>query len=178
MSRRGQEKSVSASNNPFKQNDAKAKPTGSGPLRGLPKPGMVGGNASKEKAPDAAASNIEKLLKWIQKRINQYPAVSVQNFTSSWEDGIALCALMNYLLGDEALNPADVKTEEMEDFKMHNLTLGLKVAGEAGVPALLEAKEFGQDRRSMITYLHMVYTKLFVEKKDEKKEEEKKEGAE
>ena len=43
-----------------------------------------------------------------------------------------------------------------------------------GVPELIKAEEVGLDRRSMITYLHMVYTKLFVEKKDEKKAEEEK----
>jgi hypothetical protein len=160
-------KGVSASNNPFKQNDAKAKPAG-GSMKGLPKAGQVGGKVGGQ-APDQASSNIEKLLKWIQKRINQYEAVDVKNFTSSWEDGKALCALMNYLLGDEQLNPEDVKPDD----RIHNLTLAIKVATENGVPELIKAEEVGLDRRSMITYLHMVYTKLFVEKKDkeEKKEE-------
>lgn len=162
-----QNKGVSASNNPFKQNDAKAKPAaGGGGIKGLPKAGMVGGKVGGQ-APDQASNNIEKLLKWIQKRINQYPAVDVTNFTSSWEDGKALCALMNYLLGDEKLNPEDVKPDD----PIHNLELAIKVATENGVPALIEAKEVGLDRRSMITYLHMVYTKLFVDKKDEKKPE-------
>ena len=39
-------------------------------MRGLPKAGMVGGG--KAAAPDQASNNIEKLLKWIQKRVNQY----------------------------------------------------------------------------------------------------------
>lgn len=173
MSRRAdrasQNKGVSASNNPFKQNDAKAKPAaGGGVMKGLPKAGMVGGKSGGQ-APDQASNNIEKLLKWIQKRINQYEAVNVANFTSSWEDGKALCALMNYLLGDEALNPDDVKPDD----KIHNLRLAIKVATENGVPELIKAEEVGLDRRSMITYLHMVYTKLFVDKKDEKKEEPK-----
>jgi hypothetical protein len=165
---------VSASNNPFKQNDAKAKPAGGGGIRGLPKAGMVGGKVGGQ-APDQASSNIEKLLKWIQKRVNQYEAVDVKNFTTSWEDGKALCALMNYLLGDEKLNPEDVKPDD----RLHNLRLAIRVASENNVPELIKAEEVGLDRRSMITYLHMVYTRLFVDKKDEKKEEEKKaEGGE
>jgi len=41
-----------------------------------------------------------------------FQAVSVTNFTSSWADGIALCALMNYLLGDSAIDPLAVSTDD------------------------------------------------------------------
>ena len=117
-------------------------------------------------------NNIPKLLKWIQKRVNQYPKVNVTEFTSDWEDGLALCALMNYLLGDEAIDPEEVTKAD----KLKRFELALDAGTAAGVPNYLRADELasGQiDRKSMITYFHAVYTKLFVEKKAaEKKAEE------
>jgi len=163
--RQRESKGVKASANPFKTADAKVKASNPNAAFKLPKAGCVSGTAQVE----AASNNIDKLLKWIQKRINQYHAVNVQNFTSSWEDGMALCALMNYLLGDEVLNTEDVSPKP-ED-KIKNLELAIKVATEHGVPALIEASEVGKDRRSMVTYLHLVYTKLFSDKKDAKKED-------
>jgi len=158
-------KGVKASVNPFKAQDAKAKASNPNASFKLPKAGCVTSTSQV----DAASSNIDKLLKWIQKRINQYKAVNVQNFTTSWEDGMALCALINYLLGDEALNTEDISADP--DDRIKNLELAIKVATENGVPALIEASEVGKDRRSMVTYLHMVYTKLYSDKKDEKKED-------
>ena len=46
------------------------------------------------------------------------------NYTTSWEDGIALCALMNYLLGDEALNPLAVSSTD----RRHNFDMAIKAA--------------------------------------------------
>jgi len=163
--RQRQNQGFKASNNPFKTADAKApkKPTPS--FGKLPKAGTV-----KAAEADVASNNIDKLLKWIQKRVNQYHAVNVTNFTTSWEDGKALCALMNYLLGDEALKTEDVSPDD----KDKNLAMAIKCATDNGVPELIQASEVGLDRRSMITYLHMVYTKLHVDKKE--KEEKDKEG--
>ncbi|XP_057295009.1 repetitive organellar protein-like isoform X2 [Hydractinia symbiolongicarpus] len=136
--------------NMFKQMDANA---------------QVGQKVTVNSGGGAANSNIEKLLKWIAKRINQYPAVHVSNFTSSWEDGIAMCALMNYLLGDKAINPLAVSTTD----KRKNFHMAIKAATDAGVPALLDADELADhelDRRSMITYLHLVYKILFADKQE------------
>ena len=39
------------------------------------------------------------------------------NFTSSWSDGIALCALIHYFLGDDVINPKDVsETDTRKNF--------------------------------------------------------------
>lgn len=138
--------------NMFKQMDANA---------------QVGQKVTVNSGGGAANSNIEKLLKWIAKRINQYPAVHVSNFTSSWENGIAMCALMNYLLGDKAIDPLAVSTTD----KRKNFHMAIKAATDAGVPALLDADELADhelDRRSMITYLHLVYKILFADKQETK----------
>jgi len=115
-----------------------------------------------------ANTNIEKLLKWIAKRINEYPCVEVTNFTSSWSDGIALCALMHYLLGEEAIKPTEVSGTD----KRKNFEMAVKAATDAGVPALLNATDLSEheiDRRSMITYLHTIYKVLVADKQEAKK---------
>ncbi|XP_066918288.1 calponin homology domain-containing protein DDB_G0272472-like isoform X3 [Clytia hemisphaerica] len=130
--------------------------------------GSMMASLSTPKTPTSGDSNIDKLLKWIAKRINQYPAVNVTNFTSSWADGIALCALMNYLLGDEAIDPLAV----FPDDRKKNFELAIACATKAGVPALLDAGEMAAcpevDRRSMITYLHTVYKVLWHDKQEKK----------
>ena len=35
------------------------------------------------------------LLKWVKEEISNYPEVEVTNFSSSWADGLALCALLH-----------------------------------------------------------------------------------
>jgi len=142
---------VRASNNPFKCQDAKV-------------PAVATPAAVAPSGMDAATNNIDKLLKWIQKRVNSYPSVNVTNFTSSWEDGKALCALINFLLGDEIFDK-----DQVSDDKTQNLTRAIEVATANGAPQLMEPSEVGMDRRSMITYLHMIYTRLYVEKRQKEK---------
>lgn len=137
-------------------------------LQGQKSPGGVMAGLSSPKTPTSGDSNIDKLLKWIAKRINQYPAVNVTNFTTSWADGIALCALMNYLLGDEAINPLAVSSDDNKK----NFEMAIDCATKHGVPALIDAAEMTAaseiDRRSMITYLHTIYKVLWHDKQEKK----------
>jgi len=38
----------------------------------------------------------EVILSWVQERTNTYPNLNVTNFSSSWNDGMAFCALIHY----------------------------------------------------------------------------------
>jgi len=38
----------------------------------------------------------EVILSWVQERTNTYPNLKVTNFSSSWNDGMAFCALVHY----------------------------------------------------------------------------------
>lgn len=44
-----------------------------------------------------SASTQEELLRWCQEQTAGYPGVHVTNLSSSWADGLALCALVNRL---------------------------------------------------------------------------------
>lgn len=65
----------------------------------------------------------EGLLLWCQRKTAGYRDVKVDNFTSSWQDGLALCALIHHhrpdLLEFDPLNKAD---------KHKNLQLAFDIA--------------------------------------------------
>ena len=88
---------------------------------------------------------------------NHFP----KNFTSGWEDGIALCALVSYYRPDLI----DQKTLKSLDHSKgsDNIKLGINAAANAGCNDIMDAGDFGLERLSMQTYLSCVYKK-FVEK--------------
>ncbi|KAF8321970.1 calponin homology domain-containing protein [Cantharellus anzutake] len=95
----------------------------------------------------------EGLLLWCQRQTARYQEVDVQDFTYSWTDGLALCALIHRhrpeLLDYHAL-----------DFNDHhgNTRKALQVAqGFLGIPQLLEVEDLCDarppDERSVMTYV-------------------------
>ena len=50
--------------------------------------------------------------------------MNVTNFTTSWVDGRAMCALLNILLGDEKMDMSQVSQDDAE----HNRKIAVKVA--------------------------------------------------
>jgi uncharacterized CHY-type Zn-finger protein len=85
-----------------------------------------------------------------------YKHVNVNNFTDSWADGLAFCALLHSFHPDlityDTLNP---------DNKAENLKLGFDVAEKLGIPRLLEPDDMliatGPDKFSVITYLSQFF---------------------
>lgn len=60
------------------------------------------------------ANNVKAmLLRWCQAKTRSYENVNVQNFSSSWSDGMAFCALVNHFFPDafdyNTLDPANRK---------------------------------------------------------------------
>ncbi|TIB42517.1 hypothetical protein E3P86_00352 [Wallemia ichthyophaga] len=93
----------------------------------------------------------EGLLLWCQRKTAPYQDVNVENFTSSWVDGFALCALIHChrpdLLDYHALDPVD---------RFSNTKLAFDIAEQhLGIPQLLDVEDLctRPDERSTMTYV-------------------------
>lgn len=96
--------------------------TGKDPLCGLVKNG-----GSKRNA----------LLKWCQNKTIGYRNIDITNFSSSWNDGLALCAILHSYLPDkipyDSLNPSE---------KKRNFFLAFSAAESVGITTTLVSKTF------------------------------------
>ena len=83
----------------------------------------AGVGAVKRGATRNAATAREALIRWCSKMTENYDKVSITNFSSSWADGMAFCALVHRFLPDEfdfsKLSPAN---------RRHNFNLAFTVA--------------------------------------------------
>ncbi|KAH6911489.1 actinin-like protein [Coprinopsis sp. MPI-PUGE-AT-0042] len=95
----------------------------------------------------------EGLLLWCQRKTAPYKEVEVADFSRSWSDGLALCALIHChrpdLLDYDKLNKED---------RHGNTELAFRVAAEElGIPRLLEVEDLcdshNPDERSVMTYI-------------------------
>ncbi|TXT04338.1 hypothetical protein VHUM_04105 [Vanrija humicola] len=107
------------------------------------------------------------LLLWCQRKTTPYPEVDVQNFKSSWSDGLAFCALIHRhrpeLIDFDALDKSDIRG---------NTALAFKVAEESlDIPRLLEVSDICDvevpDERSVMTYVAEFFHKFSSEDKAE-----------
>lgn len=95
----------------------------------------------------------EGLLLWCQRKTACYDEVDVRNFTDSWNDGLAFCALLDIhrpdLIDYDALDKNDHRG---------NMQLAFDIASkEIGIPALLDVEDVCDvakpDERSLMTYI-------------------------
>ncbi|KAF9468633.1 calponin homology domain-containing protein, partial [Collybia nuda] len=95
----------------------------------------------------------EGLLLWCQRKTEPYNEVNVQDFSSSWSDGLALCALIHChrpdLLDYHKLNKTD---------RHGNTKFAFTIAAEhLDIPQLLEVEDLCDssrpDERSVMTYI-------------------------
>jgi len=101
----------------------------------------------------------EALLLWCQRKTKGYENVKVDNFSSSWRDGLALCALIHKhrpdLIDFDSLDKADHKK---------NLQLAFDVAEKhLGISPLLDVEDVDVERpdeRSVMTYISEFYHKF------------------
>ncbi|XP_055370472.1 cytospin-B isoform X3 [Betta splendens] len=79
-------------------------------------------------AREYGGSKRNALLKWCQKKTEGYPNIDVTNFSSSWSDGLAFCALLHTYL------PAHIPYQELiSQDKVRNLTLAFQAAESIGI---------------------------------------------
>lgn len=72
------------------------------------------------------------LLKWCQNKSIGYRNIDITNFSSSWNDGLALCAIMHSYLPDKI--PYDSLTPSE---KRRNFSLAFSAAESVGIPTTL-----------------------------------------
>jgi len=101
----------------------------------------------------------EGLFLWLQARTSGYNGVNVVDFTKSWENGLAFCALIHSFYPD--LIPFDTLKPEN---KAENLKLAFDTADKLGVPALMDPEDMlmdcGPDKFSVITYISQYFHKF------------------
>ncbi|RNA16851.1 muscle M-line assembly unc-89-like isoform X5 [Brachionus plicatilis] len=130
---------------------------------GTGKATMAQGASSNPNSPQAIKEN---LLKWCQQRTEGYPNVNIQNFSSSWADGMAFCALIHSAVPEtfdfNKLNPKNRKG---------NFNLAFKVAEDkCDISPLLDVEDMlmmgnKPDWKCVFTYVQSFYRKLELEPK-------------
>ncbi|XP_057633520.1 EH domain-binding protein 1-like protein 1 isoform X2 [Chionomys nivalis] len=71
-------------------------------------------------APPALVSSSQSLLEWCQEVTNGYRGVCITNFTTSWRNGLAFCAILHRFYPDKidyfSLDPHDIKQNNKQAF--------------------------------------------------------------
>ncbi|XP_044078052.1 cytospin-B isoform X2 [Siniperca chuatsi] len=107
-------------------------------------------------AREYGGSKRNALLKWCQKKTEGYPNIDVTNFSSSWSDGLAFCALLHTYL------PAHIPYQELiSQDKVRNLTLAFQAAESIGIKPSLDIEELMKtdrpDWQSVMQYVSQIY---------------------
>jgi len=107
-----------------------------------------------------AASKKQALLNWAQTKTRGYEHVEIKNYSKSWANGMAFCALAHKYFPEaldySALNPAD---------KRKNLQIAFDVAEQyADAWPLLDVEDMmlmgdKPDPKCIFTYLQSLYSK-------------------
>ncbi|XP_019911739.2 cytospin-A isoform X2 [Esox lucius] len=101
-------------------------------------------------------SRRNSLLRWCQSRTQGYKHVEITNFSSSWEDGLAFCAVYHTYLPTHipftSLSPED---------KKENLGLAFQTGESVGIPATLTVEEMlkpdGPDWQRVLGYVESMF---------------------
>ncbi|XP_053131008.1 cytospin-B-like isoform X2 [Hemicordylus capensis] len=107
-------------------------------------------------AREYGGSKRNALLKWCQKKTEGYPNIDITNFSSSWSDGLAFCALLHTYL------PAHIPYQELSgQDKKRNLLLAIQAVESIGIKPSLELSEImytdRPDWQSIMHYVAQIY---------------------
>jgi len=100
------------------------------------------------------------MVQWCQCRTRSYKGIKIENFSTSWNDGMAFCALIHHFYPDafdfDKLDPKN---------RRYNFDLAFRTADEkAGVMALLDVDDMvamkKPDWKCVFTYVQALYKKL------------------
>ncbi|KAM4794994.1 cytospin-B [Rhinophrynus dorsalis] len=107
-------------------------------------------------AREYGGSKRNALLKWCQKKTEGYSNIDITNFSSSWSDGLAFCALLHTYL------PAHIPYQELNSQdKKRNLMLAFQAAESVGIKTSLELNEMmftdRPDWQCVMQYVGQIY---------------------
>ncbi|XP_018101564.1 cytospin-B isoform X3 [Xenopus laevis] len=107
-------------------------------------------------AREYGGSKRNALLKWCQKKTEGYSNIDITNFSSSWSDGLAFCALLHTYL------PAHIPYQELNSQdKKRNLMLAFQAAESVGIKTSLELNEMmftdRPDWQCVMNYVAQIY---------------------
>lgn len=99
----------------------------------------------------------DALLSWCQRQVALYSKIKVENMTSSWKDGLALCAILHRYRPDlvdlDELSPLDVAANNQQAFDI--------LEREYGIPPVMTGQEMADcavpDKLTMVSYVSQIY---------------------
>lgn len=102
------------------------------------------------------------LLKWCQNKTATYAGIDITNFSSSWNDGLAFCALLHTFLPD-MIPYKDLNSQD----KVKNFTFAFKAADCVGIANTLNLTEILATERpnwqSIMAYVTNIYRHFEVD---------------
>lgn len=119
--------------------------------------GSSGRSSVVARSPSSAK---EVILTWIQERTKNYSNISVTNFSSSWSDGLAFCALIHYYY-PEAFDYDKLEAKN----RRYNFELAFKTAEDyADICPLLDVEDMvlmlKPDWKCVFTYVQSFYRRF------------------
>ncbi|XP_072546664.1 uncharacterized protein [Salminus brasiliensis] len=101
-------------------------------------------------------SKRNSLLRWCQNRTVGYSNIEITNFSSSWVDGLAFCAVYHTYL------PSHIPYNTLSpENKKENLLLAFQTGESVGIPASLTVEEMlkaeGPDWQRVLGYVENIY---------------------
>ncbi|XP_076850671.1 cytospin-A [Brachyhypopomus gauderio] len=101
-------------------------------------------------------SKRNSLLRWCQNRTQGYPNIEITNFSSSWVDGLAFCAVYHSYL------PSHIPYNTLSpENKKENLSLAFQTGVCVGITASLTLEEMmrteGPDWQRVLGYVESIY---------------------
>jgi hypothetical protein len=96
------------------------------------------------------------LLKWCQNKTYGYKKIDITNFSSSWNDGLAFCALIHTYL------PEKIPYDQLDNKnKRRNFSLAFEVAESVGINSTLNINEMISQERPdwncIMAYVTSIY---------------------
>jgi len=141
----------------FQQLDQSVKSTPSSPATS---PQVKEGQVFRLGVVRSASGVKDVLLKWCQARTREYQNVKIENFSTSWNNGLAFCALIHHYYPDAF----DYQQLDARN-RAYNFDLAFRTAEEkAGIAPLLDVEDMVMmarpDWKCVFTYVQSFYRRF------------------